>query len=351
VLDEVGCERAAILSWTAPPGLLFAATHPERTTALVLVNPVLRLRSRSADDDPPGVLGEREERFFETLRAEWGTGVIAGGFVQSRVGDERFLRWCGRCERLAMEPGEVYWRLRSVFDVDLRHAFPAVRVPTLVICGSDPGRRPHARYIAEHVDGARMVEVGAQDLMTLGSESGAVLDAVEEFLAGGLPTHSVDRMLATVMFTDVVRSTESLARTGDRRWRELLASHDTLIRAELARFDGREVKSTGDGILATFDGPGRAVRCATAIRDQLQSLRIEVRVGLHTGEIERHGDDIAGIAVHIAQRVQGLAQPGEVLVSRTVVDLVAGSGLPFTDRGSHALKGVPGDWSLFATAP
>ena len=177
-----------------------------------------------------------------------------------------------------------------------------------------------------------------------------MLDAVEEFLTGGLPTHAADRMLATVMFTDVVRSTETLAEAGDRRWRDLLATHDRLVRAELARFGGREVKATGDGFLATFDGPGRSIRCGTAIHDQLRSLGLEVRVGLHSGEIERHGDDITGLAVHIAQRIQAIAQPGEVLVSRTVVDLVAGSGLAFKDRGSHDLKGVPGEWAVFATA-
>lgn len=177
-----------------------------------------------------------------------------------------------------------------------------------------------------------------------------MLDAVEDFLTGGVPTHAVDRMLATVMFTDVVRSTETLAEAGDRHWRDLLAAHDRVIRAELARFGGLEIKATGDGFLAIFDGPGRSIRCGTAIRDQLRSLGIEVRIGLHIGEIERHGGDIAGIAVHIAQRIQALAQPGEVLMSRTVVDLVAGSGLTFSDRGNHELKGVPGDWAVYATA-
>jgi len=254
VLDDIDCGQVSVFGCTAPPGLLFAAAHPERTKALVLVNPVARIRT--ADDYEAGLADEQVDEFLDTLRVSWGSGRFAGGFVSSRVGDERFSRWCARCERLAMEPAEAYWRMRAVFDADVRHVLSAIRVPTAVISGGDPTRRAQSRYVVDHVAGARITEVDADDILILGMDSGAVLDAVEEFLTGGLPSHSVDRMLATVMFTDVVRSTEALAQAGDRRWRELLATHDTFIRAELARFEGREVKATGDGILATFDGPG-----------------------------------------------------------------------------------------------
>jgi class 3 adenylate cyclase len=334
-----------VLGFIGPPALLLAAAHPERIKALVLVNPIARFRW--ASDYPAGLSGDVIDELLEEVRGAWGTGAFAVNLTASRRTDETFLRWCARCERLAMPPAEGFWRFQGSFELDVRELLRAIRVPTLVISGHD---RPWSRYVADNIEGARLVEVPASDAFALGEDSLPVLDAVEEFLTGGLPTHAVDRMLATVMFTDVVRSTETLAQTGDRHWRDLLAAHDHLIRAELARFGGQEIKATGDGFLATFDGPGRSIRCGTAIRDQLRSLGIEVRVGLHTGEIERHGDDITGIAVHIAQRIQGMAHPGEVLMSRTVVDLVAGSGLAFHERGSHRLKGVPGEWAVFATA-
>jgi class 3 adenylate cyclase len=205
-----------------------------------------------------------------------------------------------------------------------------------------------ARYVADHVSHAKSIELPGVDHLFFVGDTAPVLDAIEEFLTGQVPAHDTDRVLATVLLTDIVGSTERAASLGDRRWQELLSTHDALVRAEIERFRGRPVKSTGDGIMATFDGPGRAIRCATAIRESVRSLGIEVRAGLHTGEIELHGDDIGGIAVHIAQRVSCLAGSGEVLVSRTVTDLVAGSGIEFADRGEHELKGVPGMWRLFA---
>jgi class 3 adenylate cyclase len=212
------------------------------------------------------------------------------------------------------------------------------------------GWRGHeqSRYVAEHIEGTRYVELAGADSMFFVGDTGPLLDAIEEFVTGRLPRHDVDRVLATVMFTDVVGSTDQVAGMGDRRWSELLATHDGLTRAELERFRGREIRATGDGFLATFDGPGRAVRCACAIRDAVRAIGIEVRVGLHTGEIELRGEDIGGIAVHIAQRVQAHAQPDEVLVSRTVADLVGGSGIRFADRGTQVLKGVPDQWQLLA---
>jgi class 3 adenylate cyclase len=345
VLDELGCERVSVLGFISQPALLFAAAHPERVEALVLVNPIARFRY--APDYPSGLADEVIDELLDRVRGAWGTGAFASNLVASRASADAFVRWCARCERLSMPPAEGSWRFRGSFELDFREVLAAIRVPTLVVSGPD---RPQSQYVADKIAGARLVEVPAKDAFVLGADCLPILDAIEEFLTGALPRHAADRMLATVMFTDVVRSTETLAEAGDRQWRDLLASHDRLIRAELARFGGREIKATGDGFLATFDGPGRSIRCGTAIRDQVRSLGLEVRVGLHSGEIERHGDDITGIAVHIAQRIQGIAQPGEVLVSRTVVDLVAGSGLEFQARGSHDLKGVPGEWAVFATA-
>jgi class 3 adenylate cyclase len=247
-----------------------------------------------------------------------------------------------------MPPQKADWSFRAAFEVDVRHLLGAIRVPTLVVVNTGGFGREQSRYVAEHIEGARYVELAGADSTFFVGNTGPLLDAIEEFVTGRLPRHEVDRVLATVMFTDVVSSTPQVAGMGDRRSSELLATHDDLIRAELERFRGREIRTTGDGFLATFDGPGRAVRCACAITDAVRAIGIQVRVGLHAGEIELHGDDIGGIAVHIAQRVQGLARPDEVLVSRTVADLVGGSGIAFADRGTHALKGVPNEWRLFA---
>jgi len=263
------------------------------------------------------------------------------------VDDAGFARWVARCERVTMSPQVADWVWRAAFAVDQRHLLPAIRVPTLVVVRAGWPGSEQGRYVAEHIDGARYVELPGEDNLFFVGDTGPLLDTIEEFVTGRLPRHDVDRVLATVLITDVVSSTEQAARMGDRRWSELLATHDGLIRAELERFRGREIETTGDGFLATFDGPGRAVRCACAIRDAVRAIGIKVRVGLHTGEIELRGDGIGGIAVHITQRVQALAQPDEVLVSRTVTDLVGGSGIEFQDRGDHELKGVPGSWRLF----
>ncbi len=221
-------------------------------------------------------------------------------------------------------------------------------MPTLVVVREGWQGAEQGRYVAGHIDRARYVELAGEDYLFFVGDTGPLLDAIDEFVTGRLPAHDVDRVLATVLFTDVVGSTDQVAGMGDRRWSELLATHDSLTRAELERFRGREIRTTGDGFLAVFDGPGRAIRCACAIRDAVRAIGIHVRVGLHTGEIELRGDDIGGIAVHIAQRVQALTQPDEVLISRTVADLVGGSGIAFADRGAHTLKGVPNHWRLFA---
>jgi class 3 adenylate cyclase len=345
VLDELGCERVVVLGALGQPALQFAATHPERTSALVLINPTAR--TRRAEDSPEGLTDEDVEALLATVRDRYGSGVVLGGSAPSAAGDARFARWLARCERLSVSPQDAYWRLRAAFEVDVRHLLPAIRVPTLVAVRAGSQGQERGRYIAEHIDGARYVELPGDDFLFFVGDTGPLLDAIEEFVTGRLPRHDVDRVLATVLFTDVVASTQQAAGMGDRRWSELLATHDGLTRAELERFRGREIKTTGDGFLAIFDGPGRAIRCACAIRDAVRAIGIDVRGGLHTGEIELLGDDIGGIAVHIAQRVQALAQPDDVLVSRTVADLVGGSGIDFEDQGEHQLKGVPGSWRLF----
>ena len=348
VLDELDCERVVVLGAIGPPALQFAATHPERTSALVLINPSARFRR--ADDYPQGLADEDLEADLAGLRRRWGTGRVLRLWAPSLAGDTRFARWFARCERLSNPPQGFAWRSRATFEVDVRHLLPAIRVPTLVLVRAGSVGSEQGRYVAEHIDGARYVELPGEDYLFFVGDTGPLLDAIEEFVTGRLPRHDVDRVLATVLFTDVVGSTDQAAGMGDRRWSELLATHDGLTRAELERFRGREIRATGDGFLATFDGPGRAVRCACAIRDAVRAIGINVRVGLHTGEIELNADDIGGIAVHIAQRVQAHAQPDEVLVSRTVADLVGGSGIPFADRGTHTLKGVPGQWRLFAVS-
>jgi class 3 adenylate cyclase len=346
VLDERGYERVVVLGGLSMAALLFAAAHPERTSALVLINPYARIRG--ADDYPYGLSDEEIEAVLAMTRDRWGRGELLGTFSPSVAGDTRFARWFARCERLSAPPEYAYGRLRAVFEIDVRHLLPTIRVPTLVVVRAGWRGYEASRYVAEHIHGARYVELPGEDAFFFASDTGPLLDAIEEFTTGRLPHHELDRVLATVLFTDVVGSTEQAASMGDRRWSELLATHDSVTRAELERFRGREIKTTGDGFLATFDGPGRAVRCACAIRDAVRAIGISVRGGLHTGEIELLGDDIGGIAVHIAQRVQELAQRDEVLVSRTVADLVGGSGMRFAERGIHALKGVPNQWQLFA---
>jgi class 3 adenylate cyclase len=272
------------------------------------------------------------------------------GVAPSLAEDTAFRRWFERAGRLAYSPGDRVWRVESAVNVDLRNVLGAVRVPTLIITHRDrPGAR-QSQYLAEHIEGAKSVEAPGADVLPFAPDSVALLDRVEEFLTGRLPPVQLDRVLATVLFTDIVNSTDQAASLGDRRWRELLIRHDALVASEIERFRGRRVKSTGDGILATFDGPGRAIRCACAIRDGILALGLEVRAGLHSGEIELHDDDVAGIAVHIGQRVAAHARPNEVLVSRTVADLLAGSDFVFCDRGEHELKGVPGTWRLFEVA-
>jgi class 3 adenylate cyclase/pimeloyl-ACP methyl ester carboxylesterase len=348
LLDYLGCEQVAVLGFGAPWAILFAASHPERTKALILHNTAARLME--ADDYPQGATAEVMDLLQSGSRRAWGADPSLGVAAPSLEGDDRLRRWAARAQRLTCTPDEAAWRFQAYAQIDLRAVLPSVQMPTVVFHAGLTPVAAASRYVAEHIAGARYVELGGEDYVFFVGDSGPMLDAIEEFLTGQLPAHHTDRVLATVLFTDIVGSTEQAARLGDRRWRDLLATHDALVRAEVLRFRGRLVKSTGDGALATFDGPGRAIRCACAVRDSVRSLGIDVHSGLHTGEVEVLADDIAGVAVHLGARVSAAAGAGEVLVSSTVRDLVAGSGIEFEDRGEHELKGVPGSWRLYAVA-
>jgi class 3 adenylate cyclase len=291
--------------------------------------------------------------FITEFEAQWGTGhVMATYYFPSATDDpemrEKFARW----ERNGASPGAVAAVIKMNQAVDVRAILPTISVPTLVVhCAGDPiVPVAFGRYLAEKIRGARYIEVPGDDHLTIRDGDHGVFDDIEEFLTGTRPEPEFERVLTTALFTDIVGSTERAVSMGDRRWRELLDVHDAAVRRELERFRGHEVKTTGDGFLASFDGPARAIRCARAITDEAGTLGIEVRAGLHTGECEVRGDDLAGVAVHIAARVAGLARAGEVLCSRTVTDLVAGSGIAFVDRGVHSLKGVPGRWHTYAVA-
>jgi class 3 adenylate cyclase/pimeloyl-ACP methyl ester carboxylesterase len=339
LLDHLGWDQAALVG-DMPPQILFAASHPERTKALVMLNAGARRKN------PLPLLSPSELR--DRMHRDWGTGASLERLAPSMAGDARLRRWLGRSQRLLCTPDEWYWRFEATLAMDMRPALPSIQAPTLYLHRQALRDAAQIRDDAQQVRGARVVELPGEDFLFFVGDTGPMLDAIEEFLTGHLPARHSDRVLATVLYTDIVGSTEHAARLGDRRWRDLLATHDALLADQVERFRGRMVKSTGDGALATFDGPGRAIRCSCAIRDSARTLGVEVRAGLHTGEIELIGDDIAGIAVHIGARVVAHAGGGEVLVSSTVKDLVAGSGINFIERGEHELKGVPGAWRLFA---
>jgi len=328
--------------------MLFAATFPEKTSALVLLDSFAR---RVRDHDYPwGVPEEFLPRFFELFDEGWGNGGHLSTIAPSVAHDQRFREWYGRYQRLAMGPTQAANWYRNAFRFEVRAVLPAIRVPTLVLHRMDNAyiRAENGRYLAEHITGAKFVEVPGTDHLYHVGETGVILDAIQEFLTGRHEAAEEDRILATVLFSDIVSSTERAAQLGDRAWRDLLESYYEVARREVARFRGREIDTAGDGFFAAFDGPARAIRSACAIRDGAASLGLTVRTGLHTGECEKLGEKLGGLAVHIGARVAGQAQPGEVLVSGTVRDLVAGSGIRFADRGTRALKGVPGEWRLYS---
>jgi class 3 adenylate cyclase len=352
VMDEVGSERAAIVGHGhgGQLGALFAASHPERTEALVLINSFARM-SR-ADDYPPGMPDDIQRIVLTQIEQGWGKGVSLATLAPDLGGDEQALRWWAGVERAAGSPRRAMQKQQLILEIDIRHALPAIAVPTLVICtkGNPYVIPAHSQYLAEHIPGSRPLELpGAGHWPWASADALPTMDAIEEFLTGTQPRAAVtERVLATVAFTDIVGSTELAARLGDRRWRELLETHDSVARREVEKARGTLIKTTGDGLLATFDGPARAIRAVRGIEDSLATLGLPIRGGLHAGEVEVRDGDVGGIAVHIGSRVAGLAGAGEVLVSSTVKDLVAGSGIAFEDRGRHELKGVPGDWQLFA---
>jgi class 3 adenylate cyclase len=353
VMDAAGSQRAALLgvSEGVTMCLLFAATYPERVSALVCSGGMAR--STEAEDYPwAAPVDALREAGQELVGPHWGQGAIIELAAPSHADDPEARAFFARMERASASPGMLASLVQMFLDLDVREVVPNVHVPTLVL------HRTHdhlvhvgnGRWLAEHLPNARLVELPGEDHVMWFEDPERVLGEVKEFLTGTRYAPEPDRILSTVLFTDIVDSTRTAAELGDRRWRELLDRHDRAVREALERAGGREVKSTGDGFLATFDGPARAIRCARAIHDACEPLGIRVRAGIHTGECEVMGDDIGGIAVHIAARVSSLAGPGEVLVSRTVRDLVAGSGIEFDDRGEHTLKGVPDSWQLLAVA-
>jgi class 3 adenylate cyclase len=353
VMDDAGSQRAAVFGSSEGGALsiLFAATYPERVSALVLYGAYPRIAW--APDYPDGVPEEIWAAGTRQIEENWGRGLEGGLplwlLAPDRADDPAWRKAHGRWERLSASPGAAAALQEMVLQIDVRHLLSAIRVPTLVVYRiADVGHSTGSRYLGAHIPGAKVVELPGNTYFPHLGDQDAILDEVEEFLTGVRPVHAPDRALATVLFTDIVSSTQRAAALGDDAWTRTLDRHDALIAGEVERHRGRRINTTGDGMLATFDGPARAVRCAQAICGAVRSLGIEVRAGLHTGEIELRGADIGGIAVHIGQRVSALAGPSEVLVSSTVKDLVAGSGIRFTDRGPQVLKGVPDQWRVFA---
>jgi len=350
VMDAVGSQRAAIMgiSEGGAMSILFAATYPERTTALVLYGSYAR--SAWAPDYTFARTTEEFEARIAGFREGWGSGRTAAVFAPSHAGDEAFREWAAANERTSASPGAMEALQRMNFDIDARHLLGAIRVPTLVLhrTGDRAVNVAHGRYLAAHIPGAKYVELAGDDHAWAAGDADALLDEIEEFLTGQRQAPDPDRVLATVLFTDIVDSTRKAVELGDRRWKEVLEAHHATVRRELARFRGREIDTAGDGFLASFDGPARAVNAAVAIAEKVATVGLTVRAGVHTGECEVMGSKLSGVAVHIGARVAALAAPGEIVVSSTVKDLVAGSGLRFDDRGVHVLKGVPGEWRLFA---
>jgi pimeloyl-ACP methyl ester carboxylesterase len=351
VMDAAGSGRAALfgVSEGGPMSLLFAATYPERTSALVIYGSSPRFTY--APDAEWGWKPNQVSAVLETIERDWGEGPLLQAFVPSGAGDEATRQAWAAFLHAGGSPAMALGMMRSSMEMDVRNVLPAIRVPTLVLhvtaerCVSVRA----ARYMAGQIPGARLVELPGEDhFFPLSRDTEALGQEIEHFLTGTRSPVEADRVLATVMFADIVGSTERASELGDRRWRDVLERYYTTARRELAHFRGREIDTAGDGFFASFDGPARGIRCAASVRDAVRSLGIDVRAGLHTGECELIGEKVGGIAVHIGARVAAAAAAGEIIVSSTVKDLVVGSGIHFADRGSHVLKGVPGEWHLFA---
>jgi class 3 adenylate cyclase len=347
VMDAVGSERAALMGMSegGPMSVLFAATYPERTVALALYGTTARARG---DVDYPHGCDEAFAELYRIFDDGWGSGESLRVFAPSLLEDEQSHETMGRVERAAGSPRTMRALLDTLVGLDVRAVLPMISVPTLVVHATDDACVPigNGRWLADHIPGARFVELPGDHIA--GFADHAFFDEVESFLTGRRHPVAANRVLSTVLFSDIVGSTEQAAAVGDRRWKEILDRHDAVVRREIEAYRGKLVEFAGDGVLAIFDGPARAVSCGCELRDSLQSLGIDIRVGLHTGEIELRGKGIGGLAVHIGARVAAAADGGDVLVSRTVTDLVAGSGIEFADQGTYHLKGVPGDWQLFA---
>ena len=349
VMDAAHSERAVLLGISEGGSLatLFAASHPDRCTSLILYGAFAKFSGWYPTE-------EKLAAFYRYVEEKWGTGESVRKYAPSMADDAGFKKIWARHERVGATPAAAKALMRMNQEIDISGVLSAIRVPTLVIHRTEDiaVSIEDGRFLAQHIPHARLAEfAGADHLPYIGANADDIADEIEEFVTGSRPAVEVDRVLSTVLLTDIVASTKRASDLGDRRWRTLLDQHDDLVRQEISRFRGREVKSLGDGFLATFDGPARAVRCATAIVEAARALGLEVRCGVHTGEIEMKGEDIGGIAVHIAARIAALAEGGQVLVSRTVRDLVAGSNLRLEERGAYALKGLSESMPLFAVAP
>ncbi len=352
VLDAIGSERAAVFGASEGGNLsiLFAATHPERVHALVLQ--AVYAKRLWSPDYPWAPTPEQRERDTELIAREWAGEMDVAQLAPSAVADPALMRRITMFFRRSVSPGAAVALNRMNAQIDTRSVLPTIRVPTLVIqrVGDREVNVEEERWIASQIPDAKYVELAGDDHLPWIGDSDLLLDEVEEFLTGVRRGPDPDRVLATVLFTDIVGSTERAAALGDRRWHELLAAHHVVVRHQLDRWQGQEIDTAGDGFMASFDRPARAIGCACAIRDEVRTLGLEIRAGLHTGECERLGEKLEGLAVHTGARVAALAGPSEVLVSRTVKDLVAGSGIGFEGRGVHTLRGVPGDWEVFSVA-
>jgi len=352
VMDAVGSERAAMLGISdgGPMATLFAALYPDRCSALVLLNTWAKMpRSKNY---PIGMEPDVVDEFLRDISDSWGRGGSLDWSAPSKRGDAAFQYWFSKYQRLSSAPGPAAAGAKQMVELDVRSVLPTIHTPTLVVQRTEQAQRyfpPEVgHYLAQHIPGAKLVEFPGRDHMVYLGNQVPILSAIEEFLTGDTPHLEADRILATVLFTDIVGSTDRAVAMGDRRWKELLDTHDAIVRQQVERFRGRIIDFAGDGTLSTFDGPGRAIQCALALRDALGAMGLDIRAGVHTGEVERLGNSVVGMAVHLGARVMAEAGPREVLVSSTVRDLVVGSGIAFSDVGVRALRGIPGEWRLFA---
>jgi pimeloyl-ACP methyl ester carboxylesterase len=353
VMDAAGSESAALMgvSEGGPLSILFAATYPDRTRALILAG--AEVKEEATEDWPWGECTRAELEAYlepEAIRQRWGKGLVLEAYIPSRAGDEELRAWLGRLQVQSGSPADAIAFMRMAFEIDIRDIVPSIKVPTLVVhrTGDRVCHVENGRFLARHIEGAKYVELPGEDHSIWTDRSEELVAEVREFLTGVREPAEPDRVLATVLFTDIVGSTDRARELGDRRWGDLLERHNDVVRHDLERYRGQEVDTAGDGFFATFDGPARAIRCARSIVGDVRAVGLEVRAGLHTGECELAGEAVRGIAVHTGARVAAQAGAGEVFVSQTVKDLVAGSGIEFEDRGVHQLKGIPGDWRLYS---